>query len=337
MEDNPTQWTVARAVPTVLMLYLGFLVRVLLGLVLLALLPLLMVFAVLPVARWITLGVLASLGDSFIAVVSPDSLNSMVRQINRDMDWSLARSPHLVVVAHSQGAMLVREALARQPRGDRVVFVGLGSGLGPLHSLRRAHDDRVGILGWVVLVSATLGVVLTLCAVVLFCGAFLIAGWRTLWWIAFALAVGVSYLAQLGARRIGLPRLVEEWQRDLRLPMSAARRWIEYSSRFDPVSCGAILAGCPDELHEVVNSSVLPCEHFTYRCNSLILSRVVHEMAILARPPVRIAAPGTERNRQTEDLRQTSRNRRALRTQIAVGWLVLGLAAALVVKVLVGA
>ncbi|MGZ4223963.1 MAG: hypothetical protein ACXVH3_23795, partial [Solirubrobacteraceae bacterium] len=317
-------------------LYLGLFVRVLLGLLILALLPLLVVFAFLPVLRWITLGVLASVGDSFIAVVSPDSLDSMVRQINRDMDWSLARSPQLVVLAHSQGAMLVREALARQPRGDRVVLVGLGSGLGPLHSLRRAHGDRVGMLGWVVLVSVTLGVVFTLCSVALFCVGFFISGWTTLAWIAFALALVVIYLAQLGLRRMGFPRLVEQWHRDLRLPEGATRRWIEYSSQFDPVSCGSILSGCPDEpVHEVVNTSVLPREHAAYRCNWFILSRVVQEMAILAHPPVRVAAPGTARHRQMEDLRRMSRNRRALRAQIVVGWLALGVAAAYVVNLLV--
>ncbi|MGZ4344165.1 MAG: hypothetical protein ACXVHX_21020, partial [Solirubrobacteraceae bacterium] len=155
-------------------------------------------------------------------------------------------------------------------------------------------------------------------------------------WIAFALALVVIYLAQLGLRRMGFPRLVEQWHRDLRLPEGATRRWIEYSSQFDPVSCGSILSGCPDEpVHEVVNTSVLPREHAAYRCNWFILSRVVQEMAILAHPPVRVAAPGTARHRQMEDLRRMSRNRRALRAQIVVGWLALGVAAAYVVNLLV--
>ncbi|MGO9043063.1 MAG: hypothetical protein ACLQIK_15930 [Mycobacterium sp.] len=311
----------------VLRLYAAWFLRLIGVFVAAVLVVLLAALSFVPLLRWLPVALLGLVGDSYAAVADRQSRDDMVCQIKRDLAWCSARSERLVVVAHSQGAMLAREALIAQPLGERVTLIGLGSGLGPLYSLRRAHDEGVGARGWYVLGAVTAGVAAT--------GLFLVLiAIPGLLWLAIALVtlflgllgngirvidclrdascqpsavrlvlphdpffvssrivaelpadvvfIGsmllLGFLASMCVRRARFANLVESWPAALRLPTGCVRRWIEFSSPYDPVSCGLLLAGSSDDFEEVVNGWCLFTEHTRYRRNRSILLRLLSEI-----------------------------------------------------------
>jgi hypothetical protein len=369
---------VARMVPRVLAAYAALLLRVLGVLLAAALVVPLIVLSFLPVLRWITVGAIGLIGDSYAAVVDPPSRDAMVAKIRSDIDWCLQRSERLVVVAHSQGAMLTRTALSERPFGDRVTFVGLGSGLGPLHSLGRAHDERVGGRGWLVLLLAVSAIASLATGLLLFTTAFLVevqdmmailrAFWDQTWataeqavrcssqeascpppefvmpddmaskplgwivselpaWGVFAVTMAISYLVALLARRAGLYDVFMQMRDELRLPAGSVGRWIEFSSRYDPVSCGPLLVGCADEvIDDIVNGPVLAAEHGGYRRNAQVRLRVAEELARITRRPVQIAHASVAADLLRAEARRRKRCRLALRAQLAVSYAVVAVA-----------
>jgi hypothetical protein len=92
------------------------------------------------------------------------------------------------------------------------------------------------------------------------------------------------YGMKRAAARIGVPNLISDWQTRLKLPAGTVDLWVEYSSPFDPVSCGALLNGCPDEVHDVVNNPVIVSEHGATRTlDSHALGKVRESSASSAR------------------------------------------------------
>jgi hypothetical protein len=137
------------------------------------------------------------IGDSLAAVGDARARKSMLARIEGDLTWCLSNvdeeSGIVIIVAHSQGAMLVRELLDQPDRTDyvnRVRLITVGSGIAPLHSLRDAQKLGAVAWSWV-----------SLAALVLFA----VSGLLVVWSMAEAQGVGpwglvaLPVLAAVGA------------------------------------------------------------------------------------------------------------------------------------------
>jgi hypothetical protein len=216
-------------------------------------------------------------GDSLAALTEDSSLDAMLGQIERDLRWCLDRVAHdseVVIVAHSQGAMLVRELLERSDSDeykDRLHLVTVGSGVLLLHGLRRADRPQRAAWAWVSLGSLGLWAFWTL-----------LLAWSVphgrgpspVGVITYFSAVGVGIVA---ARWAGISKIVPSFDR---LALTGkVRRWVDIASRFDPVCCGPLLAAFADEGLEVANGPTVFQEHNQYHRNPavhLVLGEIVH-------------------------------------------------------------
>lgn len=83
----------------------------------------------------------ASVGDSMAFVAVPDSFEHMVRRVHQEVRRLDSVASRIMVVAHSQGAAVVHEALRRDPSVKVTSFVTLGAGLDKLTALATAAAD----------------------------------------------------------------------------------------------------------------------------------------------------------------------------------------------------
>lgn len=158
-----TMKDIIRFLPATLIFYVRLLVNALLVvLTSVVAIPIIILTSFVPVLRWVGLAAIGLVGDSYAAIVHPSSLKKMIETVQRDIQWCLKRSPRLVIVGHSQGAMLAREALSRMQLGNRVVLIGLGSGITILQSLQQAERRQIARFGWLGLFSVCIAVVVSL-------------------------------------------------------------------------------------------------------------------------------------------------------------------------------
>jgi hypothetical protein len=153
-----------RMIPQLVFLLSSFVLIPLLVLVFVAIL----VPAVIPIAslrdaarRAATL-LIGYLGDSFVVAMSAVRRDLVTETVQADLDWIAKKCSTFAVVAHSQGAVISHDALARKPPPNLSHFVTLGAGIEKLLRLRLLfHSDR-GMFRWMwICLLAALGSVLT--------------------------------------------------------------------------------------------------------------------------------------------------------------------------------
>jgi len=92
-------------------------------------------------AGWIQNTLAASIGDSFVLVVSPIRASAIVSQVERDLRWLASKSDRVAIVAHSQGAAVsywaAKRFLDREHNLSQklTLLVTYGSGLRKLFDL----------------------------------------------------------------------------------------------------------------------------------------------------------------------------------------------------------
>jgi hypothetical protein len=217
----------------------------LLGLAALGALALLLVVAALPIPRLraalaaLQRQIAASLGDSYILLSRPIEAASIVGQVRRDLAWLAepARCADVAIVAHSQGAAVVHEALRAGQPGNLRLILTLGSGLRKLEELRQlvgrgGHMQRAAKLTLGALVVGVLfawQLVRTLAADV--------DDWVVL---ALFLAVGLALMAA-GLRDLVEGMDVGDLRRRVRRFGRSGVRWVDCHATQDPVPNGPLL------------------------------------------------------------------------------------------------
>jgi hypothetical protein len=273
------------------------------------------------------------LGDSYAAVADLEARQSILAQMQRDIEYVAERSKRVAIVAHSQGAMLSRHLLEEwKPEGVHFL-AGLGSGLGPLHALQTAQQRKLAIQGWksfVMLLASFVTIVIGQLIFVRELVSLLALGpalarsygaaykafsanpdesrqhisdaieyinnalsqqsitTEAIYMVAFFF-IGFATLGQLS--RTGFSELIAEWRDRLRLTSSKPIRWIEYSSRGDPVSSGRLLAGVAERVVEVANGPSVLMEHIRYWKNAPLFLDLANELTHLLDPPTALCTP----------------------------------------------
>jgi len=250
-----------------------------------------------------------------------------------------------------------------EPQG--VSFLaGLGSGLSPLHSLRTAHERRLAFPGWrsffalgFLSMAIPLGALLFArnALAILAIGpdiarSFMAAfhaldnpaeagqgvnealrhldntmrqqlGNELLYALGFLV---IAILVQRELRYAGFSELVKEWRGRLALSSNLIR-WIEYSSRSDPVSSGTLLAGVADRVVEVANGPVVLMEHTGYWKNELLLLDMANELTYLLDPPQTLFTSDEYAGLQMAIRGRIKRVRRLMALRSILIYLVIGL------------
>jgi hypothetical protein len=298
-----------------------------------------------------------TVGDSYVAVTNPAQFRRITSTVKRAVDECLGAcgpAGRVTVVAHSQGAMISQSVLAARRYGDRVTLVGLGSGLGPLHALRsRLDQTRLSLaLGAMIVMEVFLAAALGVSSwpFLVALGSFprLVASagegarsgsptqarevmtaaaspLRDVWaaqdrafvLIGVACAAGLL-MARLG-RRGGLTALIDGWTRSLAMPAGAVREWVEYSSRYDPVSCGPLLATTASRTYDIVNGPWLLAEHTRYWKNPLVLLELATQLGEALE--ARLIPADRVREVTAEAERVARRHRLVLGATVLAGWL----------------
>ncbi len=296
-----------KLLPGVLAIYARFAVNVVaVTLVSAVVIPAIVLTSFLPFFRWIGLAAIGLFGDSYAAVVRQASLDNMVNKIEQDISWCLERSPRLVIVAHSQGAMLAREALARMNLGDRVTLVGLGSGVALLQSLHATERMKVFRFGWLGLLSVCACICVFLWVAVSGFLHMFQSIFPNLWSMVAMLVAGTLMILCL--KLLGFQSLPSRLQQLTRYDRKNLGRWIEFASWHDPVTFGPLLkvartsarksqAAPTVEVRMVSNGTFLPLEHVGYRRNPVVLSCILREINDSSKTPITALSDSIEKVR----------------------------------------
>jgi hypothetical protein len=207
-------------------------------------------------------------GDSLAALTDEAASSSMRSQIARDLDWSLRKvgpAGTVTVVAHSQGAMLVRDLLAasRDPEHrKRVRLMTVGSGILLLQGLKGGEDIRASLWAWLSLFAMTVWLTFIFIIIALLLSG---SGPGVQGLVAFVL---LPLAAVIAAKRAGLSEVLPALRRlGLR---DRVCDWTDVSSRFDPVCFGPLLSEIVDDAFEVANGPTLLQEHSRYHRNATV-------------------------------------------------------------------
>jgi len=213
------------------------------------------------------------------------------------IDGRLDRALHVtradgrvILVAHSQGAMLAQAALARRHDVDRVHLLTAGAGVAPLTTFAGADRLKTAVAAWwtwalTVCTSAAFIAVLP-GTLRLFANLISIPGVappRSPFKLVGVLAVPAALLMLLGdkAARLAGFRDVSPALRTLALAGRVAE-WVEFSSLQDPVSCGPMLNQVPVAVEVVGNSHLLFLEHTSYHRNPYVLFAIASRMPAIS-------------------------------------------------------
>jgi hypothetical protein len=233
------------------------------------------------------LALTGTLGDSYVLIESPVQRAAAVTQTRQDLQWLAARCRTVVVIAHSQGTAIAREALRTSGR-QVAAFLTFGQGLRKLEELRYLTTN------WTWFFSA-LSFSLPLTALVVclsfypppelqgsenlgMARYFLIAyPGLVLLQVLVAAVSGSAYRQELAALKLG---------NDI--------RWIDFYSRIDPVPGGSLGESVPGVTSkEVYNLASLTGDHTAYWKNrDQFVAAIVREIDRAAGP--RLFAPGDE-------------------------------------------
>ncbi len=214
----------------------------------LAVLVLLLVLGILGLGRLLT----AYIGDSYVYLTDPGKL---IERVHHDLDWLEwhANAP-LVIVAHSQGAEIVRRVLVGRtsPVASLVTF---GSGIEKLDAVARlrgqAWRGRLAILIRIVSAAALVAAI-----------AGIVDAWP--WW-PVVLLLALSFGALSGAREL-MRRIVGPSYDHERLEIGPGQvsRWTDVYATSDPVSEGDLPVAGLGSSKQIVNRRLLLLDHTAY-------------------------------------------------------------------------
>ena len=164
----------------------------------------------------------------------------MVSRVEHDLKWLEEQKPkEVVIVAHSQGAEIVRRVLERRPAGSKPIasLITLGQGIAKLRAVEHMNDNR-GKAIWAYflrIVAAALSVVPVL----------LVPGrpWSTVAVVAVASNVLAALLIQWGRHILrGIVPDDIAFRDELLQSVGAGklRRWRDYFATSDPVPEGKL-------------------------------------------------------------------------------------------------
>ena len=212
-------------------------------------------------------------GDSSVFASSPTRLAAIVTEVHAAMAWLEPRCESMIVIAHSQGAAVLREALredAPQPPPPNLAgIVTLGAGLRKLDVLLGVHRDRArGDRG-----DATLHTMLGLfartatiaggLALLARAAGFTVFPPSVVWLFTILLGADLVLYALLDLEREGG---AERWWRSVRARRPDAE-WLDLYASRDPVSNGPMWDGPPPDgaaSCEVFNERSLLADHTAY-------------------------------------------------------------------------
>ena len=178
------------------------------------------------------------LGDSYCLLTSPVCAEATVSQVERDLQWLEHEATEKVaIVAHSQGAELVRSVVARREAAPPIAsLITFGAGIAKLRAVRRLHGRK-----W----EALWAYVLRIVAAVITAGGPLLAVRADLS-VSITVLVAIAALVVAGllitrARRI-LQEIVraDELADDLGVGADKLERWLDFYATSDPVPEGAL-------------------------------------------------------------------------------------------------
>jgi len=116
--------------------------------------------AVLSVLRTLT----STLGDSFVLLEQDFQLAALVTRAQQSLEWISERAGKVIVVAHSQGAMIAHDAIRKSQPATLAAFISVGSGFEKLMFLRHVRGNRLGETSAMVLAPLTTLVLIVLAA-----------------------------------------------------------------------------------------------------------------------------------------------------------------------------
>lgn len=232
------------------------------------------VVAVIPAVRRFILSaqtlLIRYIGDSYALLIGPAGADAMVSRVECDLAWLEERSvKHVVIVAHSQGAEIVRRVLARRAAGSASIasLVTLGQGIAKLRAVGRMYQHRA---------RARWAYALRLIATVVTVAPLVLALWLH-WWLAFAFVLTPILAARLitVARDILLAIVQDkepfekELAQDIRI--GKLQRWRDYFATSDPVPEGQLpleALGSAYESTQMVNLRSPFFDHTSYWQNA---------------------------------------------------------------------
>jgi hypothetical protein len=204
------------------------------GLVVQTLLIVVGVFTIIPgitrsLAGWVQRKISQTLGDSYLFVTSPITGAAIVTRVKKDLEWLMARTDRVIVLAHSQGAAVSYRAIEREFWGGGTVekldaHITYGSGLRKLFDLET--NVQANRIYWIILcVWSTVVSVFMAALIVLF-----LSGVVPWWAVLLGLLVGV--VLEMGPLLGGNVEMSYKDPTVLRVP------WLNLYSSHDPVPNG---------------------------------------------------------------------------------------------------
>ena len=175
------------------------------------------------------------IGDSYDLLVSPGRADAMVSSVESDLAWlESANTRQVAIVAHSQGAELVRRVLARRRPGMPVAsLITVGSGIAKLRAVARLHGQAKTAAG---------AYALRIIPAVGTCGGVVVALRGGVWVLAgVVLAFGSGAL--ISGARVWLKRIVNDEDLGDELAVVVAGRldhWLDFYATSDPVPEGPL-------------------------------------------------------------------------------------------------
>jgi hypothetical protein len=199
------------------------------------------VVAVIPAVRRFILSaqtvLVRYIGDSYTLLLSPLRADAMVSQVETDLAWLEAQRPsRVVVIAHSQGAEIVRRVLERRAP-DRPVasLVTLGSGIAKLRAVALMYAKHWSAL-WAYVLRG-LAAVLTLAGGPALVWLGLLTGGVASLVALVAAAALIAYAREILVGIVGKEAAVHD---DLERAAARVRRWIDFYATSDPVPEGRL-------------------------------------------------------------------------------------------------
>lgn len=175
------------------------------------------------------------LGDSFLYTMSPTNASAAVSPVEKTIEAAANECGEVVVLAHSQGAQVAADALARSEKGA-ATFITYGAGIGQLEWLQRMTRERrfefvFGALAWLFSIAAIAWLVLLVYGLqhAEFEDAAVAFGMFAGWWAVPAAIVGaIRYMAKHSRARV----LADADRKTI----GGVATWIDLSATADLVS-----------------------------------------------------------------------------------------------------
>jgi hypothetical protein len=219
-----------------------------------------------PAVRKYVLAVLRAgtqiVGDSYGFVANDTQRGAILTRLSENVAWLKARSEKVVIVAHSQGAGVVYEAMRGKHIEPPTLLVTFGAGIAKLSQLRRAelsHSYKVTATGFIV---PSLVAALLLWVYFKFGGDASIQGKAWLQYLASCIGIGCTMAAWFA------------WSETRTSPSEAStfqlnedQLWFDLYASADPVPQGCLndqLKGWKIDSERIINQRSILSDHNAY-------------------------------------------------------------------------